>query len=141
MSLLEIKPYLLRLHRWITLIFALPLLVVIGTGLILSIEPIAQDVATKAGSLPASRLIALLDEHDKEGKTRSITVRTYEDRLTLQGVGPDGSLDLAISTGQIVDDDDRTMLSDIFRASRGLHDISCSIRNGWSLRRPSRCWC
>jgi len=122
MSLLSWKPLLLRLHRWTTLVFALPLAWVIITGLILSVEPIVQDLGTKAGSLPASRLISLLEEHDKEGKVRAITVRAYEDRLTLQGVGPGGSLDLAISTGRVVDDGGRTMLSDIFSTSRGLHE-------------------
>jgi uncharacterized iron-regulated membrane protein len=122
MSLVALKPWLLRLHRWTTLVFALPLAVVIVTGLILSVEPIMQDLGTRAGSLPAARLIALLEEHDKEGKARSITLRAYEDRLTFQGVGPDGSLDLAISTGQVVDDDDRTLLSDVFRSARGIHE-------------------
>jgi uncharacterized iron-regulated membrane protein len=122
MSLVAIKPYLLRLHRWLTLVFAIPLFVVIGTGLILSFEPIAQDLATKPGSLSAARLVSLLDEHDKAGKARGISVRAYEDRLVLQGVGQDGSLDLALSTGQIVNDDERTMPSDIFSAARGLHE-------------------
>jgi len=122
MTLLSIKPQLLRLHRWTTLVFALPLAFVIITGLILSFEPIAQDLATKPGTLSAVRLVSLLEEHDKDGKTRAITMRAYEDRLTLQGVGPDGSLDLAISSGTVMDDDDRTMLSDIFRAARGLHE-------------------
>lgn len=122
MSLLSIKPVLLRLHRWTTLAFAIPLAVVIVTGLILSVEPIVQDFGTKTGSLSTERLTALLAQHDPGGKTRAITMRAYEDRLTLQGVGPDGSLDLALSTGQVVDDDERTMLSDIFRSSRGIHE-------------------
>lgn len=122
MSLLSLKPVLLRLHRWITLAFALPLAVVIVTGLILSVEPIVQDLATKPGSLSTERLTALLAQHDAGGKARAIIVRAYEDRLTLQGVGPDGSLDLALSTGQVVDDDERTMLSDVFRSSRGIHE-------------------
>jgi uncharacterized iron-regulated membrane protein len=33
------KPWFLKLHRWISLLFALPLVVVLGTGLILSFEP------------------------------------------------------------------------------------------------------
>ena len=37
------RPLLIRFHRWITLVFALPLLAIIVTGLILSVEPIVQD--------------------------------------------------------------------------------------------------
>ncbi|MGE3918056.1 MAG: PepSY domain-containing protein, partial [Hyphomicrobiaceae bacterium] len=33
------KPWLLKLHRWLALVFAAPLAVVVGTGLILSFEP------------------------------------------------------------------------------------------------------
>ena len=36
------KPLLLRLHRWISLIFAIPLAAVIVTGLLLSLPPILQ---------------------------------------------------------------------------------------------------
>jgi hypothetical protein len=38
-----LKAYALRFHRWITLIVAIPLLVVIVTGLVLSFEPLAQQ--------------------------------------------------------------------------------------------------
>ena len=37
-----LKPYWLRFHRWITLVFALPLLALILSGLVLSLEPLAQ---------------------------------------------------------------------------------------------------
>ena len=33
------KAWLLKLHRWVAVVFALPLVVVIGTGLVLSFEP------------------------------------------------------------------------------------------------------
>jgi len=122
MSLMSIKPYLLRLHRWTTLVFALPLMVLILTGLMLSIEPIVQDIAFTPKSLSAERLLSLLEQHDKDGKARGIQVRAYENRIILQGVGPDGSLDLDYKTGAVVDDDEHTMPSDIFRFSRGLHE-------------------
>ena len=66
------KPLLLRLHRWITLVFAVPLAVVIVTGLILSFEPIVQDATTRGVSLPAEKIAALLDKHDPEGKARGV---------------------------------------------------------------------
>lgn len=116
------KPLLLRLHRWTTLVFAAPLALVIVTGLILSFEPIAQDVATRGNAVPAERIVGYLAKHDPEGKARSIAIRAYENRMTISGVGPDGSLDLDLKTGEIVDDDDRTMLSDIFGTAKGLHE-------------------
>ena len=33
------KAWLLKLHRWVALLFALPLVFLLGTGLILSFEP------------------------------------------------------------------------------------------------------
>jgi len=116
------KPLLLRLHRWITLVFAIPLAVLIVTGLILSVEPIMQDAATRGLALPAARVISYLDKHDSEGKARGLQIRAYENRMVLQGVGPDGSLDLDLATGAAVDDDERTMLSDIFGTAKGLHE-------------------
>jgi len=116
------KPLLLRLHRWITLVFAIPLALLIVTGLILSVEPIMQDAATRGLSLPAERVLSYLAKHDPEGKARGLQIRAYENRMVLQGVGPDGSLDLDLKTGEIVDDDERTMPSDIFGAAKGLHE-------------------
>lgn len=116
------KPLLLRLHRWTTLVFAAPLALVIVTGLILSFEPIAQDMATRGTAIPAERIVGYLAKHDPEGKARSIAIRAYENRMVIQGAGPDGSLDLDLKTGEIVDDDDRTMLSDIFGTAKNLHE-------------------
>ena len=116
------KPLLLRLHRWTTLVFAIPLAVVIVTGLILSAEPIVQDMGSRGVSLPVERAVAYLEKHDPEGKARGIQIRAYENRMVLQGVGPDGSIDLDLKTGEAVDDDERTMLSDIFGTAKDLHE-------------------
>ncbi|MCA1998493.1 MAG: PepSY domain-containing protein [Hyphomicrobiales bacterium] len=116
------KPLLLRLHRWTTIVFAVPLAIVIVTGLILSFEPILQDTAARGLTLPASRIVALLAEHDPEGKARGLAIRAYEDRLVIQGVGEGGSKDIALSTGREVDDGDRFMLSDLFGESRYIHE-------------------
>jgi uncharacterized iron-regulated membrane protein len=116
------KPLLLRLHRWTTLVFALPLALLIITGLILSLEPIVQDVSSRGVTLTAERLVSALEKHDPEGKARGISVRAYENRMILLGAGPDGSLDLDLTTGDIVNDDDRTMLSDIFGGAKDLHE-------------------
>ena len=57
------KNLLLKLHRWITLIFALPLAVVVITGLVLSVEPM---IATGPGpvAVTADGLTAVLAKHD-----------------------------------------------------------------------------
>ncbi len=116
------KPLLLRLHRWTTLVFAVPLALVIVTGLILSVEPIVQDVSSRSIALSAERVVSYLEKHDPEGKARGIAVRAYENRIALQGIGPDGTLELDLATGAVVDDDDRTMLSDLFGGAKSLHE-------------------
>jgi len=116
------RPLLLRLHRWTTLVFALPLALLIITGLILSVEPIVQDIATRGTTLPAERIVSYLEKHDPEGKARGIAIRAYENRMTLLGVGPGGRLNLALSSGEAVNDDDRTMLADIFGTAKSLHE-------------------
>lgn len=115
------KPLLLRLHRWTTLVFAIPLLVLIVTGLVLSFEPIVQDRASRSLKLPASEVVALLDKHDLEGKARGLSIRAYENRLTVQGIGEDGSTDFDLATKAPVEDE-ATMLSDIFGDMRRLHE-------------------
>jgi uncharacterized iron-regulated membrane protein len=115
------KSVLLRLHRWITLVFALPLAVILLTGLVLSLEPIAQDVATKPGSLSLERMLALLDKHDPQGKTRAITMQAYEGRLTLSGAG-NGIVVVDLPSGEAVDAAQGSTLSTLFRSSRGLHE-------------------
>ena len=45
---------LLKLHRWTSLVFALPLLVIIVTGLILSVEPVIQSRGLPAGMADAN---------------------------------------------------------------------------------------
>lgn len=116
------RPLLLRLHRWITIVFALPLAFLILTGLVLSVEPILQDVSTKPGSLTVERAQTILAQHDPEGKARAIILRAYESRLVLQGVGEDGSTDIELSSGQVIDDSERTMLSDVLSDTRRLHE-------------------
>ncbi len=85
-----LKAYALRFHRWITLVFALPLLVVIGTGLVLSVEPLAQRSGLDQ-PLDKARALELLRTHDPDGKATGLTLRAYENALTIAGVGPEES--------------------------------------------------
>jgi uncharacterized iron-regulated membrane protein len=79
------KPLLLRLHRWLTLIFAFPLAIVVVTGLILSVEPIVTAGAIKPQSLSAAKLSGLLDKHDPDGKARMIALDHNRHRLSVIG--------------------------------------------------------
>lgn len=75
----------LKLHRWVALLFAVPLLVIIGTGLLLSVEPSLVVGKTVPGSLSAARIEALLARHDPAGKARSIGYRSYDNTLAIGG--------------------------------------------------------
>ena len=70
-----LKPYWLRFHRWITLVFALPLLALILSGLVLSLEPLAQRTRPAAPVTEAS-VLAALQKFDPEGKATGLTIRT-----------------------------------------------------------------
>lgn len=111
------KPYLLRFHRWLTLIFALPLAVVIVTGLLLSLPPILQTASIAPGSLTLEKVSGLLARHDPEGKARGLRIDTFENTMSLQGVGDGVDIDLA--TG--AETDEESWLSDVLGASRGVH--------------------
>lgn len=111
---------LLRLHRWLTLIFALPLMVVIGTGLVLSFEPAAQTVSLAPGSLNAATVTGLLDRHDPEGKARGIAYRPYDNVVALLGIGA-APVEVDATTGERIED---TSLSwaKVFATSRRWHE-------------------
>ena len=83
-----IKLLLLRLHRWITLVFALPLFAVILTGLILSFEPAVQMSSIKPQSVDAARVADLIRRYDPDGKARGVAINSAERRIILQGAAP-----------------------------------------------------
>jgi uncharacterized iron-regulated membrane protein len=85
----------LRLHRWVALLFALPLLFVLGTGLVLSFEPWVVVRAIEPGSLTAARVDALLSRHDPAGQARAISFRSYDKTLTIGGRGSARLVDIA----------------------------------------------
>lgn len=114
------KPYLLRFHRWITLVFALPLAVLIITGLILSFEPIATVTTIKPGSLQVAQVEQILKGVDPAGGARSLSYRAYENRLSIGGVRPDDTIDIDMGTGLELEEDGP--LSNLFYQSRMLHE-------------------
>ncbi|MBI5114478.1 MAG: PepSY domain-containing protein [Rhodovulum sp.] len=111
------RPLLLRLHRWITLVFALPLAVVLITGLILSFEPMAAG--RSPGTVTAAQLDALLVQHDPAGQARGLFLRPYDGSLTLSGVrGAPLTVDLSTGTER----SGPGALAALFGSSRGLHE-------------------
>jgi uncharacterized iron-regulated membrane protein len=111
------KSLLLTLHRWTALAFALPLLAVIATGLVLAFEPAVQLAATRAEAIDAERVIELIKRYDPQAKARGLSLDAAAQRLTLQGPNlPD--IDLA--TGQPAAT--TSLASAIFRLARFQHE-------------------
>ncbi|MCB1510095.1 MAG: PepSY domain-containing protein [Hyphomicrobiaceae bacterium] len=77
------KAWFLRLHRWVALIFALPLVFVLGTAAVLSFEPWLVTSAIKPGSLTADKVSALLAQHDPAGKATRLSHRVYDGTLQI----------------------------------------------------------
>jgi uncharacterized iron-regulated membrane protein len=114
-----LKAYALRFHRWITLLFAVPLLVVIVTGLILSFEPLAQQSRLEK-PLTKADLLGYLQTHDPQGKATGLSIRTYENSLTIAGAGEDGETEIDLSTGYEMEEGGFAW-SDVIRTARGMH--------------------
>ena len=123
------KTTLLRLHRWLTLAFTVPIAAVIATGLVLSVEPIAYDASAEPGTLSAQRVEALLQRHDPGGQARSLTLRPYDDMLLIIGRARPGiPLAVALGTGEEVQG--RATRSDLFLTARRLHE-TLLLDLGW----------
>lgn len=114
------KPLLLKLHRWTTLLFALPLAIVIVTGLILSFQPIGQHLAIKPGTLSDTKLIALIQKHDPKGEARSLSIDSAQGILSLSPVnGTNVKIDLATSE---ISTAPESRMAAIYSQSRRLHE-------------------
>jgi uncharacterized iron-regulated membrane protein len=78
---------LLKLHRWTSLVFALPLLALILTGFILAFEPMAQRSGIVPQSVDAARVIDLIKRYDPDGKARGVFINAAAQRLRFAGPG------------------------------------------------------
>ncbi|MGL4325492.1 MAG: PepSY domain-containing protein [Beijerinckiaceae bacterium] len=114
------KAILLRLHRWITFVFALPIAVLIVTGLILSFDPIMQTSSISPGSLTAAQLTDIVKKADPEGKARGISIRGYEGFASIALANGDTS-ERELATGEEIDDGD-DWLSEFMGSSRRVHE-------------------
>jgi uncharacterized iron-regulated membrane protein len=84
-----------RFHRWLTLIFALPLLIVICTGLVLSFEPLFQQ-ARPSQPITLAVIEDALSRHDPGRTARSLSIRTSDNTLTIGGT--DGAITVDLGT-------------------------------------------
>ncbi len=125
---MRFKPYWLRLHRWITLVFALPLIAIMLSGLVLSFEPLGQK-APLPQPLTRDVLLGLLDRHDAERKATGLIVRAYDGTLTINGAGPEGAVDIDLRTGLDIEDE-RTGWADLFGFARAVHE-KLLLDAGW----------
>lgn len=116
------KPLFLRLHRWITLAFAVPLAVIIVTGLVLSFEPIAYDRHVTGKTVPLATMEAVLAKHDPERKAGLVSVRAYENVVVLaEGRGAGAQKRIDLTTNEVVPAG-KTLWSDVLLTSRRLHE-------------------
>lgn len=111
------RQLLLRLHRWITFVFALPLAVILVTGLILSFEPMVAG--QQPGTITAAGLDALIARHDPAGKARGVALRPYDGSLMLSGVRAEPIV-VDLATG--AERTDIGTLARVLLVSRQLHE-------------------
>ena len=111
-----LKPWLLRVHRWIAVILSIPFAVIIVTGLILSVEPVAMGVSSPAVT-PAS-IAAALAKHDPESRARSIAIRAYDGTLSIGSRDQATIVDLASNERVAAPG----ALANLFGTSRRLHE-------------------
>lgn len=88
------KPLLLKLHRWIALVFALPLLLVIGSGLLLSLEP-AWRASAEPGSVTRESLDAAILAAGPASRGGAMALYAPAGLVQFGGRGGAVSLDLA----------------------------------------------
>ena len=117
-----LKPWYLKIHGWVALIFAIPLAILTFTGLVLSFEPIAQYSSIEPNTLTVEEIGKYLAKHDPEGKARALSYRSYENTLTIDGAGPEGEVEIDLLTREPSVEDGSWSWSEFFRSNRRLHE-------------------
>lgn len=108
----------MRLHRWISLTFALPLLVLLATGLLLAFEPIAQG-QVEPGLVTSARIVAALERYDPTGTAQAVMLRPHDGSLVILAKGGRTEVDLA--TGEPFRRSALT-LTELFQQARRIHE-------------------
>jgi uncharacterized iron-regulated membrane protein len=119
---------LLTLHRWIALIFAIPLAVVLVTGLVLSFEPSLVVGSVKPGTLTADKVEALLARHDPQGSARVLVHRSYDGTLTIGGGRGRGGTIVDTASGEVRSG--TSTVANVLTTMRRMHE-TLLIDAGW----------
>jgi uncharacterized iron-regulated membrane protein len=124
-----VTPYLLRLHRWITLAFALPLAVLITTGLVLSFDPIVADRGVNGRSISLAQIEQVLATHDPDRKANTLNIRAFENLIVL-AEGRSGAFKrIDLVTNSVLPADKR-LWSDTMATAKRLHE-TFQLELGW----------
>ncbi len=115
------KPYLLRLHRWMTLVFAAPWIVILLTGLVLSFEPMLMDRLFTGRSVSMSTVEAAIAKHDPAGKANTLNIRAYDNAMILSEGRGAPSTRVNLTTGDLIAPGTWAW-SDFFSTNRRLHE-------------------
>lgn len=118
--------WLVRFHRYLALAFALPLLVVVATGLVLSFEPIVAELPAAGGRLTAEALEPVIRRADPEGRAGALFINARAGTFSLGGRG---AAPFSIATGEKVPDASEG--PGLMRLSRGLHEHLLLDQAGW----------
>ena len=110
---------LLRMHRWITLALAIPLAVLILTGLVLSFEPMLQGVPGP-GRITPETIEAVLVKHDPSGAARSLVVRSYAGIVSISSTRRSDAIHVDLVRNERVASPGA--MAEFFTASRRLHE-------------------
>ncbi|MBL8836271.1 MAG: PepSY domain-containing protein [Alphaproteobacteria bacterium] len=125
-AMTAIRPLLASIHRWTALVFALPLLAVIATGLVLSFEPIVATAARAPGSVTPAAVEAALQRFDPQSQARMIAIVPQDGALTIGGGGAARWIDLR--SGEEIAG--ASALTTIFRTARRMHE-TLLLDLGW----------
>jgi hypothetical protein len=118
-----VKHWIRRLHLWVALGFALPLIAVIGSGAFLALEP-AVKALTPAGTVTLERLDAILQAAGPEAERGALFVRGYDGTATLGG--RNGKV-FDLATAQVTE---AGALASAFRTTRRFHE-TLLLDLGW----------
>ena len=121
------KTWYLKLHRWVALLFAAPLAVVIVTGLVLSVEPGLVDRAIEPGSLTLAKVQTLLDRYDPDGRVRALSFRSFDRTLSF-GAGFGGGTTVNVDSGEQVAGP--STLARVLGTARRMHE-TLLLDAGW----------
>jgi hypothetical protein len=115
-----VKGWFLKFHRWIALVFALPLLFVLGSAVFLAFEPWVVVAPIEPGSLTAAKIEALLNAHDPDLKASSLTFRTYDKTLTIAAARGAAGTVVDVATGNALSGP--SALANVFVTARRIHE-------------------